>query len=120
MKVNVRVTKSFKTAAKPLFKKYPSLIKELLTLEKDLQLNPRMGTPLGQGVYKIRIKISSKGRGKSGGARVISMVETNVIGVAEKLQDCEIVVNLLTIYDKSDTASISDSELKELLNSINI
>ena len=48
------------------------------------------------------------------------MVETNVIGVAEKLQDGEIVVNLLTIYDKSDTASISDSELKELLNSINI
>ncbi len=97
---------------------FPSLKKDLLKLEKELQVTPKMGTPLGKNVYKIRLKISSKGKGKSGGARVISMVETTLIGITEKADTGETVVNLLTIFDKSDTASISDSELKDLLNSM--
>lgn len=33
-----------------------------------------MGIPLGKNCYKIRLKISSKNSGKSGGARIITHV----------------------------------------------
>jgi mRNA-degrading endonuclease RelE of RelBE toxin-antitoxin system len=71
--VTVRITKSFKTAVKPLLKKYPSLKNDLINLEKALIDEPRQGTSLGNNAYKIRLKIASKG--KSGGARVISLIE---------------------------------------------
>lgn len=118
MKVTVKITRSFTSAAKPLLKKYKSLSKDLLDLEKELKTTPRLGTPLGQDVYKIRLKISSKGKGKSGGARVISLVETIVIGITEKLSQEDVVVNLLTIYDKSDVENISDKELRDLIRNI--
>lgn len=114
MIVSVRITKSFKVAVKPLLKKYPSLKNDLLRLEKELLRNPREGTPLGHGAYKIRLKIASKGKGKSGGARVISLLETAIVGKLEEFGE-EVVVNLITIYDKADTASISDKELKSLI-----
>ena len=118
MKVTVRITKSFSSAAKPLLKKYHSLSKDLLNLEKELIVTPRLGTSLGQDVYKIRLKISSKGKGKSGGARVISFIETTLIGVTEKISDEEITVNLITIYDKAEVDNISDKELKELVKNV--
>ena len=70
---------------------------------------------MGKDTYKIRLKITSKGKGKSGGARVISLIETTLVGFAEIVSDEEIIVNLLTIYDKSDVETISDKELKELI-----
>ncbi|MCW3108915.1 MAG: hypothetical protein JWQ09_3421 [Segetibacter sp.] len=60
------------------------------------------------------MKISSKGKGKSGGARVISLVETTLIG-ALNVNDEDVTVNLISIYDKAVTATISDKELKELI-----
>ena len=115
MKVTVRITRSFKVAAKPLLKKYHSLSNDLLALEKDLFETPRLGIPLGLNTYKIRLKISSKGKGKSGDARVISFVETTLLGVAEINADDEITVNLITIFDKADVDNISDKELKEFI-----
>ena len=38
----------------------------------DLEQNPLLGTDLGDGLRKVRMKITSKGKGKSGGARVIT------------------------------------------------
>ena len=52
-------------------------------LEKELIKDPRLGVPLGNDRYKIRLKITSKGKGKSGGARVITLVENEIIGIAE-------------------------------------
>ena len=118
MKVTVKITKSFSSAAKPLLKKYHSLSKDLFNLEKELIVTPRLGTSLGQDAYKIRLKISSKGKGKSGGARVISFVETTLISITEKISDEEITVNLITIYDKANVDNISDKELKELIKNI--
>jgi len=117
VKVTVKITQSFKVAAKPLLKKYHSLSKDLLALEKELIITPQLGTPLGQEAYKIRLKISSKGKGKSGGARVITLLETTLVGFTEKISDEEITVNLLTIFDKSDVDNISDKELKDLIKS---
>ena len=76
-----------------------------------------MGTPLGNDAYKIRLKISSKGKGKSGGARVISYLETDIV-LDFKTDGIQTTVNLISIYDKSETDSISDKELKRLIANI--
>jgi mRNA-degrading endonuclease RelE of RelBE toxin-antitoxin system len=68
VKVIIRITKNFKSEVKPLLKKYHSLSNDLLKLEKELIENPRLGAPLGKDTFKIRLKITSKARGKSGGA----------------------------------------------------
>ena len=119
MKVIVRITVNFKSEAKPLLKKYKSLSSDLLKLEMELQENPRLGTPLGQDTYKIRLKISSKNKGKSGGARVISLVDSTLVGLVEQTSSDVITVNLLSIYDKSEVANITDKELKDLIKIFN-
>jgi len=113
--VIVRVSRSFKAAAKPLLKKFPSLRTDLMKLEEELVANPTLGTPLGHNAYKIRLKITSKGKGKSGGGRVISLVEGSMIAQVEARENLT-TVTLLMIYDKSDTATITDKELKILIN----
>lgn len=114
MKVRIKITSNFKKEAKPLLKRYKSLVPELENLEKELSKNPTLGTPLGNNIFKIRIKISSKGKGKSGGARVISYLETELIVNLEPIET-ETIVNLISIYDKSETASISTKELQQLI-----
>jgi mRNA-degrading endonuclease RelE of RelBE toxin-antitoxin system len=117
VKVTVRTTANFKSEAKPLLKKYKSLTNDLLKLEKELLVNPRLGTSLGKDAYKIRLQISSKNKGKSGGARIISLIDSTLIGFTEKTAADEITVNLLSIYDKSSVANITDKELKDLIMS---
>jgi len=72
MSYNVIAIAPFDRQLKQLAKKYPSLKKEYSDLIDSLELNPRTGTPLGKNCYKIRLSIASKGKGKSGGARVIT------------------------------------------------
>ncbi len=115
MKVIVRLTKNFKSELKPLMKKFKSLPKDLLILEKQLINDPRLGFPLGSDCYKIRLKITDKGKGKSGGARVITLVENEIIGIAEINDEEEISISFLSIYDKSEVGNISDKELRELV-----
>jgi mRNA-degrading endonuclease RelE of RelBE toxin-antitoxin system len=67
MSYRVELTENFKKEAKKLIKKYPSLRAELASLGKELSENPTLGTPLGCDVYKIRLSIASKNKGKSGG-----------------------------------------------------
>jgi hypothetical protein len=114
VKVNVRITKRFQSASKILIRRYPSFLKDLAALENDLRQNPKLGISLGNNAYKIRLKITSKGKGKSGGARVISLLETTFITEIQKSGD-EITVNLLYVYDKSDMENMTDKELKELI-----
>ena len=81
MKVTVRVTKSFKRQAKPLLKKFLSLTDELLQLEKILTENPQSGTPLGHNCYKIRLAVKSKRKGKRGGLRAISHLDSDIVSL---------------------------------------
>lgn len=90
-----------------LAKKYRSLKVEMDALGDDLAKHPHRGTPIGHDCYKIRLAIKSKGAGKSGGARVI----TCVVAVREE-------VYLLSIYDKSEQATLTDKRLKELLKQL--
>lgn len=114
MKVEVRVTSGFKRLAKPLLKKYPSLKDELFNLSNELKENPKLGESLGNNAYKIRISVESKGKGKSGGLRIISYIETIILFNEDNLTE----VNLLTIYDKGNTASISKNEIKQLIKNV--
>ena len=72
MSYNVIPTPDFKKLAK----KYPSLKADLQQLINMLAEEPKTGIDLGQGIHKIRMAISSKGKGKSGGARVITFLVT--------------------------------------------
>lgn len=107
MKFNVYYTPEFEKQLKRLSKKYKSLPKDLAVLVKQLEENSTTGTPLGNNCYKIRLAISSKGKGKSGGARVITCVI-----IADK------EIYLADIYDKSEQENISDKRLKELAEQI--
>ena len=71
---------------------------------QKLKENPEQGTAIGKSCYKVRIAVASKGKGKSGGARVI----TNFVVT-------DATVYLLSIYDKSEKENLSDRELEELL-----
>ncbi len=104
MKFKVELTDHFKKEAKRLLKKYPSLKNELTELFEILEENPELGTSLGNNIYKIRLAISSKGKGKSGGARIITYVAIT-----------DETVLLLSIYNKSETENLSISEIQEIL-----
>ena len=94
----------FKKEAKRLAKKYTSLKDDLLELSKTLSRNPQAGKPLGNNTYKVRVAIRSKGKGKSGGARVVTYLITE-----------EKEIYLLLIYDKSEVENIDDKILKKLI-----
>ena len=104
MSNKIIVRQTFQKQAKRLAKRYKSFPNDLQKLAGELKENAALGTSLGRNVYKIRLAISSKNKGKSGGARVISYVYQ----IAE-------TVYLLSIYDKSETENISDDELKYLI-----
>jgi len=94
----------FEKQLKRLIRKFPSLKREIASLAEELGSIPRMGTSIGNGCYKIRLSIASKGGGKSGGSRVITHVR-----VTNKR------VYLLSIYDKSEKDTLTDKEIKGLL-----
>jgi len=95
---------TFQKQFKKLLKRYKSLINDINELQMLLMKNPTQGTPLGKDCYKIRMAISSKNKGKSGGARII----TNVHIVGE-------TIYLLSIYDKSQKSNLDEGELDALL-----
>lgn len=107
MSYNVAVIPNFRKEIKKLAKKYPSIKSDFAILIESLAVNPMQGISLGKNCFKIRMAITSKGKGKSGGARVITYI-----------QIVESTVYLLSIFDKSDKDSISDDEIKALLESI--
>ena len=114
MSVRIITTDNFRREAKKLIKKYRSLKGELLELSKELEENPRKGIKIGEEVYKIRLAVKSKSRGKSGGLRVITYVEA----IVQELDDKNIDLYLLSIYDKSDYENISDKLLRSLVQEI--
>jgi mRNA-degrading endonuclease RelE of RelBE toxin-antitoxin system len=75
MNFDVRTLPNFEKEAKRLYKKHRSLKKDLLALIESLEKSPQQGEPIGNNFYKVRIAISSKGSGKSGGARIITCVK---------------------------------------------
>ena len=83
-------------------------------MEIELIASPKLGAPLGNKAYKIRIAVKSKGKGKSGGLRVITYLEIETF-----VEDLTRVF-LLSIYDKSVTATLTKQEIKRLIENRNL
>lgn len=109
--MNYRIipTHCFEKELKRLVKKFPSLKNEYSKLIGDIMKDPANGTFIGNNCYKIRLAISSKGKGKRGGARVISYLYID-----------NKTIYLLTIYDKGEKENLKQNELKEMIDSLQL
>ena len=85
MKTEIVVTDNFQKEAKRYLKRYTSLKSELKNLYARLIEDPKLGTSLGNNNYKIRIGVKSKGKGKSGGLRIITHLEIDLVFDSGKL-----------------------------------
>lgn len=101
-------TPEFLKSAKILSKRYRSFAEDLKKLCNDIIENPEIGDDLGNGIRKIRMAIKSKGKRKSGGARVILLTISVDVFTSK--------VIFLYVYDKSDMANVSDSKIKQILS----
>ena len=105
MKVKIYTEKEFERQLRKLSKKYRSMLDDYDAFLTGLEQDPFQGTSLGKGVRKVRMAIAGKGKGKSGGARVITYQEGD-----------SIIIDLLTIYDKGEISNISDEFISFLLD----
>jgi mRNA-degrading endonuclease RelE of RelBE toxin-antitoxin system len=74
MSYNVITLPNFEKELKRLARRYPSLKKEIGSLIEDLEESPFLGTDLGNNVREIRLAVQSKGKGKRGGARIMTYI----------------------------------------------
>ena len=112
MSFEVRTTNRFERSAKSLLKRYRSLKADLMEFICSLESNPFQGTELSPGIRKIRIAVASKGRGKSGGARII----TYTIEIRKN----EVTVYLIDIYDKSDYSTVDVAVINKAIEDMGL
>lgn len=110
MSYRINYGPSFRRELKHLCKRYRSIKEDYLHFLEYIQDRPFAGIDLGSGVRKHRMAITSKNKGKSGGARVIT-----ITAVCDK---CEGTITLLYIYDKSERENITDGEIQALINEL--
>jgi len=102
--MNFEVATEFEKSLKRLSKKYPSLKADYLAFLKELEINPFMGDEIFPNCRKARIAIKSKGKGKSGGGRIIFYFELT-----------EETIILLFIYDKSEMENVQTTFIEQIL-----
>lgn len=106
-KVEFLTTDEFEREYKRLAKKYRSLPNDLREFKEAYLNNSAIGSDLGGNTRKIRISIKSKGKGKSGGARVITYdIIVNVLYS---------YVVLVTLYDKQEISTVTNTHIKDIL-----
>jgi mRNA-degrading endonuclease RelE of RelBE toxin-antitoxin system len=105
--MNFEVAPEFEKALKRLSKKYPSLKTDYLAFLQELEQNPTMGDEIFPHCRKARIAIKSKGKGKSGGGRIIFYFEV----VQDK-------ITLLFIYDKSEMENVQTAFIEQILQAM--
>lgn len=106
MEINFIPTPKFQKSFKRLYKKYSSLKDNFKDFKKQFTENQNIGDDLGRGFRKVRMSISSKHKGKSGGARIIVY---NFY-----LQTLPNDVLLIDIYDKSELSTMQDFEYQKI------
>jgi mRNA-degrading endonuclease RelE of RelBE toxin-antitoxin system len=107
MSYNVVTTPNFDKELKRLARKYLSLKEEVNNLMEELKTNPLQGVDMGNSVRKIRLAVKSKGKGKRGGARVMTYLEINKENIT-----------LFSIYSKGKQDYISEQKIDELVDEI--
>lgn len=84
----------------------------MLLLQNELIENPRSGVSYGANIYKIGLADPSKGKGSSGGFRVITYL------VTEKPDST--IIQLITILNKSEEDSITKEDVIKLVKKCNL
>lgn len=107
MNYKTEIDKEFSKEFKIVLKKFPSLKSDFQNILDNIEKELNLADDLGNGFKKIRINIKSKGKGSSGGGRVITY-ET-IIAIENKL------VLFVSIYNKGDYNAIDLSILKKNL-----
>jgi mRNA-degrading endonuclease RelE of RelBE toxin-antitoxin system len=105
--MNFEVATEFEKSLKRLSKKYPSLKADYLAFLNELKKNPLLGDEIFPNCRKARIAIKSKGKGKSGGGRIIfyfELVEDKII--------------LLFVYDKSEMENVQTAFIEQILQTM--
>jgi len=106
MNYAIVTTEDFDKEVKSLAKKYRSFLDDLENFKNELLKNPSMGDNLGDNIRKVRMAITSKNKGKRGGARVITVkVLVDIINTD---------IYLLDIYDKSQKDTATKHEIQQL------
>ncbi|MDE5887295.1 MAG: type II toxin-antitoxin system RelE/ParE family toxin [Muribaculaceae bacterium] len=108
--MKIETTKSFEKSVKPLAKKYRSFKEDYKDFINQLEERPDTGIDLGNGIRKVRMAITSKGKGKSGGARVITFHTIKREGI----------LYLIYAYDKAEYDNIILPVIKELINDLGL
>ena len=105
--ITVSVSDDFAKEAKRLAKKYPSFKQDYKDFLLSIKNNPLQGDEITKNIRKIRMAIKAKGKGKSGGARVITF---NILTDIENGQ-----VVFLLLYDKEDASTVKVNVVKQLV-----
>ena len=110
MTFEIQTTSYFDAEAKRLAKRHRSFVDDLSDFRDNILNNPYQGTEISPGIRKIRMTITSKGRGQSGGARVITFTYM--------VNERDGVVILLLLYDKSDTSNIKMNVVRKIIKDL--
>ena len=105
--ITISVSDDFAKEAKRLAKKYPSFKQDYKDFLVSIKNNPLQGDEITKNIRKIRMAIKAKGKGKSGGARVITF---NVLTDVENGH-----VIFLLLYDKEDASTVKVNVVKQLV-----
>ena len=109
--VTIKVSGEFERQAKRLAKKYRTFVEDFTGFLNGIKVNPYQGVDLGGGKRKIRMAVASKGKGKSGGVRVITF---NI----ELIDNDGVIVNLIAIYDKQEISNVSDKYINQIIKNL--
>lgn len=107
MNYKTEINKEFSKEFKTLLKKFPSLKADFQKVLDNIDKELTLADDLGNGFKKIRINIKSKGKGSSGGGRIITYEA--IVALDNKL------VIFASIYNKGDYDTIDLSILKKNL-----
>lgn len=105
--ITVSVSDDFAKEAKRLAKKYPSFKQDYKEFLESIKDNPLQGDEITKNIRKIRMAIKAKGKGKSGGARVITFT------ILTDVENGQVV--LLLLYDKEDASTVKVNVVKQLV-----
>ena len=105
--ITISVSDDFAKEAKRLAKKYPSFKQDYKEFLESIKNNPLQGDEITKNIRKIRMAIKAKGKGKSGGARVITF------NILTDIENGHVV--FLLLYDKEDASTVKVNVVKQLV-----
>lgn len=110
--IEITVSGDFARQAKRLSKKYPSFKNDYKKFLESIKENPLQGDEITKNIRKVRMAIESKGKGKSGGARVITF------NILTDIQNGHVI--FLLIYDKEEASTVKMNVVKQMVRDMGL